>query len=124
MNETNEREQEKVDSGDGDASVNVVPAESPRPIAFPTLKRMITTLDKFLNRRIAGIGMIYLGAMMACGVAIFINGVTASANSGQVVNSTSRADVWLYSLIAVFTFIFALVLIRVAAVQLAKRKKS
>jgi len=82
---------------------------------YPIVKRMLVSLDKFLNRRIASIVLLYMLAVIACGAAVVVNGVTASASDGNAWGGTGNT--LLYSSIAVLTFIMVLIAVRVAAVR-------
>ena len=84
------------------------------------IRRMIVALDKFLNKRIYGIGIFYFCAIIACGAGLIANGVMTHASSGGagVVNST---DVWLFSAITVLTFLFVIIIARVISVRVRKK---
>jgi len=86
---------------------------------FPNIKRMLASLDKFLDRRIAGIAMLFTLGLIACGIAIAVNDVTvhAASDTGRGMNNTA---VWLYSVLGVLAFVFLLVSVRV--VQIRRRK--
>ena len=95
--------------------------DSPNDGAFPNIRRMIASLDKFLSKRIAVIGAIYLCAMILCGAGLIINGVTANAATGQGANPTTNT--WLYATIATASFIFILIVVRVIAVRMRIAKE-
>ena len=79
---------------------------------LPNIKRMVATLDRFLNRRIAGIAILFMAVLVACGVGLIVNGSNVYASTGgqTTINNTS---VWLYSIFAVFAFLFIIILARV-----------
>lgn len=91
--------------------------EKPKP--YSNIKRMMLSLDRFLNKRIMGIGIFYLIAIIGCGAGLIINGIRSYASSGgePTINNT---DVWLFSAIGVITFLFILAVARVVAVRLHK----
>ena len=100
-------------------SVVVTPVET----KFPNVKRMLVSLDKFLNRRIAVIGIIYIMALIAGGAGLIANGETAFASDGSGNGAMPIVNVWIYSLLGVATFLFLLILVRVVSVRLATNKK-
>ena len=103
----------------GVESVVVTPVET----KFPNVRRMLASLDKFLNRRIAVIGIIYIMALIAGGAGLIANGETTFASDGNDNGAISMVNVWIYSLLGVITFLFLLVLVRVVSVRMATNKK-
>ncbi|MCL2229307.1 MAG: hypothetical protein FWC00_05800 [Firmicutes bacterium] len=88
---------------------------------LPNIKRMLETLDKFLDRRIAGIALLFMTVLVACGAGLIANGSNVyAATGGQTTVNT--LGIWLYSILAVFTFLFVLVIARV--ITFRNRKKT
>ena len=81
-------------------------------VQYPFVKRMLTALDKFLERRIAGIGILYFFSLIVGGVCILINGVAVSASGGGS-GDAPISFVWIYSILAVLSFVFILAITRV-----------
>ena len=93
-----------------------------KPERFPHIKRMIGKLDRFLNRRVASIMVLWACAMVVLGSVAIVNGVSASASDGGS-SWTSGTNAWLYSLVAVLSFFMLLALVRVIAIRLRLRRK-
>jgi len=89
---------------------------------FPTIKRMLANLDKFLNKRIAGIAILYVCAAFLCSTFIIIGGVTASASDGNGWSTTQ--NIVLYSLVGVMTLIFLVVVARVIVMRRRRGEKN
>jgi len=87
---------------------------------YPNVKRMITNLDKFLNRRFVGVIGVYISIMLVCGFGLVMSG-TVNASSGGT-NNMNNAEVWLYSFLAVATFIFAVIVARVITIRIANNR--
>ena len=90
---------------------------------YSNIKRMLTALDKFLNKRIMGIGIFYLCALIAFGTVLIVNGVISNASSGGGEGGISKTYIWLFSALGVITFIFILIIARVISVRIIARKK-
>lgn len=120
-------EQNKNDiKPNGEPIVNFTPAPEPmaEELELPFVKRMIVTLDKFLDRRIAGIVMFYFALSALIGVGLFMNTQSANASAGQTaVEEHFFSNAWLYSLLGVATFIFALIAVRVISIRVQRAKR-
>ena len=92
-----------------------VPAETTH------IKRMVAALDKFLNRRIAGLVMFYVCALIVSCTFVIMNGTTTSATTGER-GWRSTSNALLYSFVAVLTFIFILIVVRVISIRRGKNK--
>ena len=103
-------------------SLSGVAAEDQKVTRFPHIKRMLATLDKFMDRRIAGIAMFFCAAIAACGIGIFINGEVANASSGGGGGGMNSTNALLYSLLAVLCFAFVLIVTRVVTVRHTRKK--
>lgn|GEM_PF-3260020 len=90
---------------------------------FPYIKRMLQSLDKYLDRRIAGIAMIFMAAMLVVGAGIAVNTVETNASTGGSGAAMGTTNVILYSLLGVICFLLVLVCTRVTAIRI-KRKKT
>ena len=108
-----------------DVEVKVVPVgDVPAEVTnYPTIKRMLSTLDKFLIRRMAVIAICYMSAVLILGVGLAANGVASNA-SGEYGNKpvSGQLNNWLFALACTMTFLFALLVIRLVVVNVAKRK--
>jgi len=103
--------------------VKVVPiGEEYDDTPYPNIKRMISTLDKFLIRRIAIIAMCYVAGMIVLGSCLTVSGVASSANANGNGLAIKELNIWLYSLAAVLTFLFILVAIRFIVAKVAQKK--
>jgi hypothetical protein len=89
---------------------------------YPLVKRMIMTLDKFLDRRIAGVGIFYFAVLFACSVAVF-SGTAANAATDGAAN-TRNLNIFVYSVVVIATVLFLSVVARVIAVRIARNKKT
>ena len=92
---------------------------------YPYVKRMLATLDKFLDKRIAGIALFYFLALAIIGIGLFANGQVmhaASQNGGS--GGSGDLNVWLYSLLGILTFMIILVVTRVLAIRINKKKNN
>jgi hypothetical protein len=110
-----------------ETSISHVPFRHPTAddlTKYPYVKRMMNTLDAFLNRRIAGIAMLYVASLVIGSIFLFGNGATswASSDAGYKVEAPfSYALIW--SIMGVMTFLFVIVLARVVSVRLFKNNK-
>jgi len=111
-----------------DIEVSVMPAPevetTESSTLYPTIKRMLATLDKFLIRRIAVIAICYMAGMIVLGMGLTANGVASNASSYGETSTSSTVNAWLFSLAAVVTFLFILLIIRLVVINVAKRKES
>jgi|GEM_PF-5708494 len=92
---------------------------------YPHIKRMLMTLDRFLEKRVAIIGAVYLLAILAGGVLLFANGVSAvnaSSAGTYTTDSPIVSNTLVFSLLGVVSFIFALIAFRVVAVRMKTKK--
>jgi hypothetical protein len=96
--------------------------QAPPSENYPTIKRMLVILDKFLDKRIAGIGAFYLCACIGIGAGLIFNGVNVNASIGGEPSGMPDVSIWLYSALATATFIFALVVARVIFVRVRSKK--
>ena len=92
-------------------------------VKFPAVKRMLESLDKFLSRKIASVVGFYIFAMLVCSVVLVSTTVSASEVEGGVTGGVKTADIWMYSLLATFTFIFVLLVVRYFAVRKTLKRK-
>ena len=86
---------------------------------YPTIKRLLATLDKFLDRRVAGIAFGYVAAMLAIAVGFYASSMTPVNASGEGASGlATRAglDALLYSLVGVLTLVFIAITVRVIMV--------
>jgi len=94
-----------------------------QPQELSNIKRMISTLDKFLSRRIAGIAGFYIASMIVLGSVLITKGVVTNAYAGdEAPSGLGTTEVVIYSLASVFTFLFALVIARFVAVKIRREK--
>jgi len=100
-----------------------VPAAEKDGEQFPAIRRMIIALDKFLNRRIAVIAIVYLAGMIACGAGLIVNGVYVSAHTGGKPPASNEINIWLISVMVTLTFVFFLISVRVFAQRRRKNEK-
>jgi len=105
-----------MNENSGDESVKKDVTVTASMTQYPTIKRMISSLDKFLNRRIAGIVLLYVCAIVICGSIIIVNGVTATASDGSS-GWSNTTSAWLYSILAILTLFVVLVAARVVVVK-------
>lgn len=87
------------------------------PEKLPTVKRLMQTLDKFLTRRFLSLIGLYALAMVVCG-AVLITSNTSNAFGGEPsANGLKTVEVWMYSLMVTFSFVFFLLAVRIIAIK-------
>jgi hypothetical protein len=118
--EMKERKQRKPKAEPKAVKEEIKPVEFDTIERFPNVKRMLDTLDKFLNRRIVGIIGVYITVMLISGFGLIMSGTVSASTGGSV--GVSPLEVWLYSFICVATFIIVLILARVISVKIAKNR--
>ena len=107
-----------------DVAVTDVAAGEQKISKFANVKRILATLDKFLDKKIAGVALIYFFSVIACGVGLIISGQVASAaTDGAQRAGATASNSWIWAVLAVVTFLFLLGASRVAAVRFARRGK-
>jgi hypothetical protein len=112
---------ENIESFDEELNVDSVEITT-EMVHYPFVKRMLTALDKFLERRIAGIGIIYFCSLIIGGICILVNGVAVSASGGGS-GDAPISFAFIYSTLAVLSFVFLLVLARLYFVRRHKTEK-
>ena len=92
---------------------------------YPLVKRMLITLDKFLDRRIASIAAFYALGMIIGGLTLFMlnNPDTNAAGYDEATASAGSGGAWAWSFIGVITFLFALVAVRVISLRVNRGKR-
>jgi hypothetical protein len=90
---------------------------------YPYIKRMLSALDRFLQKRVAAIGAAYFLALLIGGIVLFSNGISVYASSGTYENAKPAvSSAMVYSIIGVLTFLFSVICARVIAVRISKTK--
>ena len=84
------------------------------------IRRMLVALDKFLNKRIMGIGILYFGCLIVCGAGLVVHGVISNASSGGGDGGIDGTDAWIFSVAGVFTLLFFLAIARVISIRFKK----
>jgi hypothetical protein len=99
-------------------------ADEQKTVRFANIKRILATLDKFLDKKIASIAILYFFSVIACGFGLIVSGKVASAASdGARRAGATTSNSWLWAVLAVFTFLFLLGAVRVAALRFGRRNK-
>ena len=81
------------------------------PVKYPTIRRMLNTLDRFLAKKLVLVfGILSIGIVL-CSGGLIVSAATVSAGSGYGTGSPATLDVVLFSFMAVFAFIGILTLV-------------
>ncbi|MDR0462589.1 MAG: hypothetical protein LBG88_04680 [Christensenellaceae bacterium] len=106
-----------------DVMVTSIAVEDEKATRYPHVKRILATLDKFLNKKIAAIALFYFFAVVGCGIGLIVSGEVANAASGGTSTGAKTSNTWLWSLLAVLTFLFMLASTRAATLRLSKKNR-
>ena len=94
---------------------------------FPKTQSLLAKLDRYLGKKFISIAILYACTVTICAVVIVINNaVILNASGGETIGGVAgnlALNQWLYSLIALFTFLFLLALIYLIASRRNKKNK-
>jgi hypothetical protein len=118
-------------TGSAPAEIDVTTSVSDAPVPggdaekFSSVKKMVSALDKFLEKRIAVIGGIFFLIAAICASGIISNDFVlhAATTGAERSEDLNHANAFLVSIIISLVFIFALIVARVVSVRLARKEK-
>ena len=90
------------------------------------IKSLLASLDMFLSRKFGLVAVTYVTALIICATALLVvnsGGVQAGGAGNDNLNTTT-INAWLFSTIAVLTFLFLLCIVYVSSRRRSKSKKA
>ena len=86
--------------------------------AYSGIKRMLAKLDRFLDKRVAGIALFFMFSMLAVGAALISTNAVHASTGG--IPERRDVTVMLWAMLGTIAFLFLLVTLRIIVVRRRK----